>query len=165
MGKILTVDESNLLHNHGIKIISIYQDSANYAAYFNANEGQKDAMVALSLANERNQPAGSAIYFAVDYDASNQEMDNIKAYFSAIKSVFDSANINYKIGVYGNGLVCSTIKGLYAEYSWLSRSTGHYGYPQYDTPERYNLKQAEEIFYNNIHFDDNIAVGDDYGQW
>ena len=48
---------------------------------------------------------------------------------------------------------------------WLSRSTGHYGYPQYDTPERYNLKQAEEIFYNNIHFDDNIAVGDDYGQW
>lgn len=164
-GKILTVDESNSLHNHGIKIISIYQDSADYAAYFNANEGQKDAMVALSLANERNQPAGSAIYFAVDYDASNQEMDNIKAYFSAIKSVFDSANINYKIGVYGNGLVCSTIKGLYAEYSWLSRSTGHYGYPQYDTPERYNLKQAEEIFYNNIHFDDNIAVGDDYGQW
>ena len=33
------------------------------------------------------------------------------------------------------------------------------------SPDNYNIKQAEEIAYNNITFDDNIAVGNDYGQW
>lgn len=163
--KILSVDEADSLHNHDIKIVSVYQDSANYASYFNASEGEKDATIALSLARERNQPAGSAIYFAVDYDASNNDMENIKAYFSAIKSVFNNADVKYKVGVYGNGLTCSTIKGLYAEYSWLNCATGHQGYAQYDSPDNYNIKQAEEIVYNNITFDDNISVGNDYGQW
>ena len=163
--KILSVKEVESLKGHKIKIVSVYQDSSNYASYFNASEGEKDAIVALSLAKERNQPAGSAIYFAVDYDASYGEMTNIKAYFSAIKSVFDNADVKYKIGVYGNGLTCSTIKVLYAEYSWLNCSTGHRGYSQYDSPDKYDIKQAEQIVYNNNKFDDDIAVGDNYGQW
>ena len=163
--KILSVKEVESLKGHKLEIVSVYQDSSNYASYFNASEGEKDAIVALSLAKERNQTAGSAIYFAVDYDASYGEMTNIKAYFSAIKSVFDNADVKYKIGVYGNGLTCSTIKGLYAEYSWLNCSTGHHGYSQYDSPDKYNIKQAEQIVYNNITFDDDIAVGDNYGQW
>lgn len=165
VNKILSIDEVNSLHTHNIKIVSVYQDSANYAAYFNASEGERDAIVALSLAKERNQTPDSAIYFAVDYDASSSEMGNIMAYFSAIKTVFDNHATKYKIGAYGNGLTCSTIKGLYAEYSWLSGSTGHHGYAQYDSPEEYNIKQSERIVYNNITFDDDIAVGDDYGQW
>ena len=92
-------------------------------------------------------------------------MENIKAYFSAIKDVFNNADVKYKVGVYGNGLTCSTIKGLYADYSWLNCATVHQGYTQYDSPDNYNIKQAEEIVYNNITFDDNIAVGNDYGQW
>ena len=119
----------------------------------------------MTLARDLNQPAGSAIYFAVDYNANNNDMVNIKAYFSAINSVFNDADVKYKVGVYGNGLTCSTIKGLYAEYSWLSCSTGHLGYTQYDSPDYYNIKQAEEIDYNDIMFDDNISVGNDYGQW
>jgi hypothetical protein len=165
VSKILSVKEVESLKDHKLKIVSVYQDSSDYASYFNASEGEKDAIVALSLAKERNQPAGSAIYFAVDYNASSSDMKNIKEYFSAIKSVFDSADVKYKIGVYGNGLTCSTIKGLYAEYSWLNCSTGHHGYSQYDSPDKYDIKQAERIVYNNITFDDDIAVGDDYGQW
>ena len=147
--------------------MSVYQDSAKYASYFSASEGEKDATIALSLAKDLNQPAGSAMYFSVDYDATNPHMASNKEYFSALQSVFDTADVKYKIGVYGNGLTCRIIKDeeKYAEYSWLSHSIGHEEYLQYDFPDKYNIKQAEFVFYNNIQFDDNIAVGDDYGQW
>ena len=89
-------------------------------------------------------------------------MERIKNYFQVIKNKFGN---RYKIGVYGSGLVCSTIKPTYANYSWLSQSSEHLGYENYDSTTKYNIKQAEEYNYNGLTVDDDVAVGNDYGQW
>ena len=109
-----------------------------------------------------NQPYGTAIYFAVDYDAHIDHLERIRDYFDIIKNKVGG---RYKIGVYGSGLVCSSIKPNYAQYSWLTHSTGFYGYDEYDDITKYNIKQAETYSYNGFKFDDDIAVCSDYGQW
>ena len=67
--------------------------------------------------------------------------------------------------MYGNGLVCSSIKPIYAQYSWLCHSTTDKGYEDYDDISKYNIKQAEMHSCNGIDVDDDVAVGSDYGQW
>ena len=165
--KILTPAEATALHNRGIHIVSIYQDSADDISYFTAENGTKDARMALAMAENCNQPENSAIYFAVDRYIGSDDVNKIINYFSAVKFVFNRAEKKYKLGVYGSGLVCSRMKDIYAyaDYSWLCGSTDYPGYSSYDSPEYYEIKQAEIIEYNGTPFDDCVAVGDDYGQW
>ena len=161
--KILTDTEVNAFRDYGINIVSVYQDVGDKEEYFSSEYGTQNATRALELANSLGQPHGSAIYFAVDYDA--KDLNNIRDYFSAIKKVFDENGNKYQIGVYGSGKVCIAIQQLYAQYSWLNCATGHADYDDYDSPSKYNIKQAESIKYDKTKFDDCIAVGDDYGQW
>ena len=166
--KVLQSDEVHSLQQGEVKIniVSVYQDVGNEDQYFSSSLGTQNANRALELAESLGQPTDSAIYFAVDYDAaSSTELKNVRDYFSAIKKVFNDNGNKYQIGVYGSGLVCRSIMGTYAQYSWLSCATGHWEYDQYDTPLKYNIKQAEKIYYNGKELDDCIAVGDDYGQW
>ena len=136
--------------------------------YFTEKHAKLDALSALLSAKRLGQPDGTTIYFAVDFDVTTSQLDRIRSYFNIVKSKIGD---RYKIGVYGNGLVCSEIKPLYASYSWLAQSTGNKGtasyqhYENYDDPTNYNIKQAEEYSYNGIEFDDDIAVWKDYGQW
>lgn len=51
----------------------------------------------------------------------------------------------------------------YATFSWLGQAAS--GWDDYDDPSKYNIKQAEQIYYNGKLFDDCIAVNDNYGQW
>ena len=48
-------------------------------------------------------PSGTIVYFAVDYDATEAEVEsNIIPYFKAIYDTFDEINMHgYKIGIYG----------------------------------------------------------------
>lgn len=162
--KILTPMEVELLHNADIKIVFVYQDVGNNSSSFSEKIGIRNAERALALAKELKQPQGSAIYFAVDYEALN-DMDKVVAYFQAIKNKFNGSG--YKIGVYGNGMVCNKIKQelKYADFSWLGQSYGQSGYDAYDSMEKYNIKQADYIYYNGLQFDDDVAVNDQYGQW
>jgi hypothetical protein len=79
------------------------------------------------------QPPGTAIYFAVDYDASLSHLPAISGYFSAVRSQLDAAV--YQVGIYAGGTVCQSIKenqGL-ATFSWLAESTGWLGSHTYTT--------------------------------
>ena len=164
--KVLTQKEVEAFNNYGINIVSVYQDVGDVDGSFSSSKGSANAIRALQLARELGQPEDSAIYFSVDYDARSQAaLDNICDYFEAIKAVFDEQGNPYRIGVYGSGAVCRIIRESYAQYSWLSCTTGHWEYNQYDSTSKYNIKQAEEIRYNGTLFDDCVAVGDDYGQW
>lgn len=163
--KILKDVEKQRLHDAGLKIIVIYQGMGNAPEYFSDSLGVENATTALQLAKELNQPEGSAIYFAVDYNVTQEaEIENIVDYFNAIQRTF---NGKYKIGIYGNGKICNRIKqklGI-AQFSWLSQSTGHSEYSAYDTPQKYDIKQSEQVYYNGVTFDNDVAVGNDYGQW
>src|SRR5579875_2949202 len=91
--------------------------------------GYNDAITAYGEAKAVGQPAGSAIYFAVDFNA--QRLAPIERYFRGVAAGLAAAGggrAEYKIGVYGSGVVCAAIKqaGL-AQYSWLSNATAWSG--------------------------------------
>lgn len=161
-GKSLRPYEKEFYYKHNINIVSVYQNNGNDEECFTVKHAKLDALCALISAKLLGQPYGSAIYFAVDFNAGVSQLSKINNYFYIIKNKLRG---RYKIGVYGNGITCAFIKHYNAEYSWLSQSTGHEGFDAYDDIRNYNIKQAERTYYNGIKFDDDISVGDDYGQW
>ncbi len=107
----ITHKECAILRKAGLKLLSISEysdepDSINRAA------GAVDAERALSKAKEFGQPAGTPIYFAIDFsvDASNpSKMQDVFAYFEEIERTFHEAESGYLIGVYGNNYVLQNI--------------------------------------------------------
>src|SRR5262249_20318832 len=88
--------------------------------------GTADARRALALAEEMAQPAGSAIYFAVDSDYFRaSELDQIASYFGKVNAVI---NKKYRIGGSGSGTVGNRLKGLgLVDFVWLAGSRGWSG--------------------------------------
>ncbi len=66
--KTLTVAEAHTLSSAGLQLMTVYQDANNNLASFTVPKGTSQATKALQLAAAVGQPAGSAIYFAVDFD-------------------------------------------------------------------------------------------------
>jgi len=98
------------------------------------------------LATGTGQPAGSAIYFAVDFDPNaDQVRGPISDYFRAVSQAFAAAPTRYAVGIYGSGLACRLIRdadlatfhlafGVY----WISgiRDVSSTGAPPSGSPER-----------------------------
>lgn len=144
--KRLTNAEARALSDAGIAIWVVYQDANNSYGAFTATRGRDHAGRAVQQARGIGQPAGSAIYFAVDYDASPREAaGRIADYFAAIRATFAAAGSPYRIGVYGNGTVCAAmLDGKLADLAWLSMSTGHHGHRAFAQSRRWALRQRLE---------------------
>ena len=119
-----------------------------------------DAFSAYKQAKAIGQPAGSAIYFAIDFNA--HELEPAKEYFRGIAASLTAASggrAEYQVGVYGSGAVCDAIKraGL-ARYSWLTNATSWDGSLDYND---WNIRQGEALPFS---FDnDSDEVRGDYG--
>jgi len=80
------------------------------ASYLTVAQGEAGGTEALTSAKDIGQPAGSAIYFAMDFDpgppgfipGAQQAIEN---YFKGVSSAF--AGSGYTIGLYGAGRRCS----------------------------------------------------------
>jgi Domain of unknown function (DUF1906) len=69
--KVLKPDEASALSRAGIKIVPMYQDRGRQPSDFSTETGKANALTALDYAQKTiRQPSGSAIFFAVDFDAS-----------------------------------------------------------------------------------------------
>ena len=168
--KLLKPNQAAKIHAAGFKIISVYQDENSAPEHFSYSIGTGDAGYAYDRAKEAEQPRGTTIYFAVDFDpTSTQIADNIIPYFRAIQNKFQSSYNNYyKIGVYGSGAVCKKIKQelQIATHSWLAKSTGYAGTSEYNSPDKYDIKQGAYCNYNGYRFDENVSGNNpDFGQW
>jgi hypothetical protein len=130
----LTRPEAEALVNAGLSIVPVFEGGGNSINWFTAQQGAADALHALGHAATVGQPAGSAIYFAVDLDASPGQVGSaISTYFQAVNNTFAANNASYRVGIYGSGLVCSSIIGAgLASLGWLSGSKGWRGYTAYD---------------------------------
>jgi hypothetical protein len=143
--KNLTLSEAQALAAAGLTTVVIWENGfPTKAGYFSQGQGQSDATAALKIASETiGQPEGSAIYFAVDYDATASDVSGpVTKYFQGIQSVFANAGNAYKVGVYGSGATCQALldAGL-ATFAWLSQSTGFRGS---STFKNFNIKQGKE---------------------
>lgn len=105
--------EAEIIQKAGIKLISIFQKSANKLSYFTEKQGSMDGKDAEKWAKAVGQPEGTAIYFAVDCDVTGKQMSTIQSYFLAVKKQLPS----YKVGIYGSYAVMYGMKN-YADYFW-----------------------------------------------
>ena len=127
---------------NGIKIVAVWEAHSRDPAYFSYSQGYGDAITASGEARAIGQPPGTAIYFAVDFNA--QWLMPIDEYFRGIAAGLAAANggrAGYAVGVYGSGMVCDSLKrsGL-ARYCWLSNAFAWDGSTAY---EDWNIRQGE----------------------
>ena len=146
----------------GLNVVAVWESHSQHRDYFTYSRGYWDAMQAAQQAKSVGQPAGSAIYFAVDYNAQPPDIyGSIDRYFRGIAAGLAAVggSAQYRVGVYGSGAVCAYLKHFrLAEYAWLSNSTAWSGY---DFPA-WNIKQLKSSPSLSFGHDLNEAR-DDYG--
>lgn len=110
----LTESEAQRISDAGLYIVSFYQAAGTTTpAHFTYENGMADAEDAIRLANAIGQRSGSPIYFAVDFDASLDEIrSNIAPYVRGV--IYKLNNSNYKFGIYGSPRVCDYVRGSYS---------------------------------------------------
>lgn len=111
----------------------VFQQRQDRVADFSDQKGFAAGRRAYRHAQENvGQPAGSGIYFSVDFDAGNSEIrDNVAPYFEGVKRAFEQESggtPEYRVGAYGSGLVCTALTGRgLIELTWLAMSRGFRG--------------------------------------
>ncbi|MHB1651685.1 MAG: DUF1906 domain-containing protein [Desulfitobacteriaceae bacterium] len=97
--KTIGPDEVQIIHDAGLALILIWESNPTYAGYFDYSKGVSDAKLAVDEVASLGAPKGTAIYFAVDYDAQTGDMAAIEEYFRGVR---DGLARQYLVGVYGS---------------------------------------------------------------
>jgi glycoside hydrolase-like protein len=161
----LSADEARTVSSSGMKLVALWEWHSHKPAYFSYASGYADALAAYRQAKAVGQPAASAIYFAVDYNAPPQDiMGSIDRYFRGVHAGFAAAVAGrppeYRVGVYGSGAVCGYLKqARLAQYTWLSNSTAWAGYDKFTD---WNIRQLAPAASLSFSHDANEARGE-YG--
>jgi uncharacterized protein (TIGR02594 family) len=130
--KCLTRPELKAWHDAGLSVAVVFEQRGGAAGDITdltKETGTRDAQQALHLATGLEQPEGSAIYFAVDFDfIKSSDLQQITDYFREVRRVL--AN-KYLVGVYGSGMVGRILKtSSLVDHIWLTASTGFSGTKQ-----------------------------------
>ncbi len=160
----LSAAEARMVSSAGMKLVALWESHSHRPDYFSYASGYSDAMTAYRQARAIGQPAGSAIYFAVDFNARETDIwGPVDRYFRGIAAGLAAAAGHapeYRVGVYGSGAVCDYLKrARLAEYAWLSNSTAWAGY---DSFSDWNIRQGERSPALSFSQDSNKARGE-YG--
>ncbi|MBQ1092280.1 glycoside hydrolase domain-containing protein [Streptomyces sp. B93] len=163
--------ELETIRQYGLRCFPIYQTWARSVDYYSPQQGVLDCANATYKAEEHGFKSGSRIYFAVDYDAVDDEVtSHILPYFQSVKSHMDRTGSGYRIGIYGPRNVCSRVSAAgYADASFVSdMSSGFSGNLGYTLPENWAFDQIVTKSVGSgdgaIEIDNNIASGRDTGQ-
>ena len=131
--KCLQLAEAQALTSQGITTAVVFQQRHNQVGDFSEPQGAAAGRRAYRHAQDAiGQPSQSAIYFAVDFDATQEQItNNVAPYLEGIKRAFaeESGGVPaYRVGAYGSGLVCGALKsqGL-IDFVWLAMSRGFAG--------------------------------------
>ncbi|HTB89331.1 MAG TPA: DUF1906 domain-containing protein [Steroidobacteraceae bacterium] len=163
--KILSVEEARAISAAGLNIVAVWEDGRPTSiTYFSYSEGVDDGTSAYNMAGKIGQPASTPIYFAVDYDASDEDVSgSINDYFRGVRDGFNTISGGapvHPIGAYGSGAVCSWLLARnMAAYAWLAQSRGWRGFNGF---ANWNIRQNAETSVCGLDVDTDDAVAD-YG--
>jgi hypothetical protein len=161
--KAMKRPEALALARAGLKIGVVYQDTQNAASFFSFSLGLRAGAFAYDYAvKEIRQPPGSAIYFAVDFDALAAEVkNNVIPYFEGVKQAFDTAGggrPDYAVGAYGSGATLTALTtAKLATRFWLCGSTGFRDFRAYLNSKKWHFRQFapdENLCGINVDFND-----------
>lgn len=148
ISKALTQSEIEIIFNAGLRFFPIYQTSANRKSYFSYLQGLSDGQNAARAAYLLDIPENTTIYFAVDYDATEDDMDVIIDHFQGIYNYFKTTCYrNYKIGIYASRNICTQVSNAgFATYSFVSdMSTGFSGNLGFPIPDNWSFDQFHTV--------------------
>lgn len=131
---------------NGLRVFPISQYYGGEVGYFTYATGQADANKAYAAAVAYGFGPGTVIYFAVDYDATQTEVEsNVIPYFQGIVSALRSKGGRYLHGVYGSRNVCTQVsQATNAVYSFISgMSTGFSGNLGFPHPINWSFNQIQ----------------------
>lgn len=160
----LSAAEARMLSAAGIKLVTVWESHSHRPDYFSYASGYYDAVAAYQQARRIGQPPGSAIYFAVDFNAQQPDIiARVDPYFRGVANGLIAAaghSPEYRVGVYGSGAVCDYLKRMrLAQYAWLSNARAWDGYASFDD---WDIRQGGRSPYLSFSQDSNEARGD-YG--
>ncbi|MEU1037560.1 glycoside hydrolase domain-containing protein [Streptomyces sp. NPDC005907] len=163
--------ELQTIADAGMRVYPIYQTFGRGTDSFSVGQGTADALAAVNAAVKHGFKPGTRIYFAVDYDAVDDEVTSyIIPHFEGVNDGIESAGGQYKVGIYGPRNVCSRVsERKLADASFVSdMSTGFSGNLGYPLPNNWAFDQIKTITIGSgdgaINIDNNIASGIDVGQ-
>ena len=161
--KVLTPREAHDLSQAGFSLVIVWEFLAS-SGYFTGPQGQVDGEYAYRYAVETiQQTENSAIYFAVDFDATQvQFVQGVAPYFEECRELCQSRRTSARLTPsepYGSGTVTPTRCKQFglARYTWLSQSTGWQGSQTY---EGWDIKQGPLVSHPPFQFDEDVANGE-----
>lgn len=143
--KELRIGEADRIIAGGMRLFPIFQESGASMSYFTPERGKVDALRSSKAAHKFGMPKGTIIYFAVDTDPMDYQIENyILPYFKALHENFDPY---YQVGVYGTRNTCTQVcDNGYAVTSFVSdMSDGFSGNMGFRIPWNWNLDQFYEL--------------------
>jgi hypothetical protein len=156
--KNLSRGEALALGRAGIGCWMVFETTAG-RALSGAAAGTQDGQDAVAQARAIGAPTGAGIYFAVDTDVTNAQVNGpIRDYFEAAR---DALGNDYVAGAYGPGAVCASglDRGLIRlAWVWAARLTN--GTEAFTASNRWHLRQHVEIKSNTAA--DTLRIGMEY---
>lgn len=154
--KYLTPEEVTYIENAGLNVFPIYQAGGYNLEYFqNLSQGAIDAQNAIQAAENIGIPNNTIIYFAVDFDCYEHQIDQyIIPYFRRINLAFRSQTNrkNYRVGIYGPRYVCTKVSnmGLAVTSFVADMSTGFSCNMGFPIPKNWAFDQFFETSFTSI---------------
>jgi hypothetical protein len=154
--KNLSKTEAKDLTSHGVACVVVWETSAN-RALAGRDGGEADARKAKTQAAALGMPEDRPIYFAVDFDATPGQQDEINAYLDGAAGVIGRE----RVGIYGGYYpVKRALDAKKASWAW---QTPAWSGGQWD--DRAHIRQGAQQTIGGAGCDLNTATADDYGQW
>ncbi|KGJ72568.1 hypothetical protein GY21_14345, partial [Cryobacterium roopkundense] len=148
LDKEIKPGELATIFDAGMRVLPIYQDSARILADFTYAQGYQHALNAHELASGYGFNRGTVIYFAVDYDATQEDITaSIIPYFQGVQGGLAYNGKQYVHGVYGSRNVCANVtEKTFARHSFISgMSWGFSGNLGFPLPTNWSYNQIKEF--------------------
>ncbi|ONK10562.1 putative peptidoglycan binding domain protein [Streptomyces sp. MP131-18] len=148
LNKQIQPGELATIFANDLRVFPISQYYGGEVGYFTYAQGFTDATEAHTAAARYGFDASTVIYFAVDYDATDEEIDShIIPYFDGVVAGLRSRGRRYRHGVYGSRNVCIRVtEATDARWSFVSgMSTGFSGNMGFPLPRNWAFNQIAEI--------------------
>lgn len=145
--KALKPGELQTILNAGLRLLPIFQYNGTQLFNFTWQKGYDQGKIAHQKAVEHRIPAGACIYFAVDYDALDIDIDSsILEYFRGVKAGLAELGNRYHFGVYGSRNVCTRVSTeVGARWSMVGgMSWGYSGNLGFPLPDNWAFNQIRE---------------------
>ncbi len=140
--------ELQTIFDGGLKVFPIFQYYGREVGYFTYSRGYQHGLKAHERAEHYGFDRGTVIYFAVDYDATDPQIDSyIRPYFFGVQAALSSQGKKYIAGVYGSRNVCSRMSDeAYARYSFVAgMSYGFSGNLGFPLPANWSFNQIQTL--------------------